>query len=100
MELNDLSERFAHSTKAAGDKPAAQCFGWIVSEGTFKPGLLYNAERVRAKTLTFELYEPDKDNEPVYLGRVTVKLQNHLKPCGPGAMHTGLELEVIHAERT
>ena len=63
----------------------------------FHAGLLYNPKPVRAKTLTFRLYEPDKDNEPVFLGEVQVRLQNTLRPCGSGELHTGLELEVMSA---
>ena len=97
MDFSALSERFAHSTKQAGKddpKPACQAFGWIVRDGVFYAGLLYNPKQVRAKTLTFELYEPDKDNEPVHLGSVTVRLRKSLRPCKAGELHTNLELEV------
>jgi hypothetical protein len=100
LQFNDLSERFAFSTKLGADeKPLAQCFGWVVEDGAFKPGLLYNSERVRVKTLAFELYEPGEDNAPVYLGQVKVKLADQLSPCGDGEMHTGLELGVLSASR-
>ena len=96
--LLEFSERFAHSTKAAGDgKPAAQCFGFVARGGTFYAGLVYTPERVRAKTLTLELFEPGEGNEPVRLGSVTVRLKNHLKACGAGEMFSGLELEIIRA---
>lgn len=97
LNLLELSERFAHSTRKAGDKPALQCFGWVATGGTFFSGLAYTPERVRVKTLELILYEPGDDNEPVRLGSVTVRLKNHLLPCGPGAMHAGLELEIIRA---
>lgn len=97
-DLNALSERFAYSTKQAGkdDKmPACQCFGWIVRDGVFYAGLLYNPKLVRAKALTFELFEPGEKTEPVALGSVKVRLENTLRPCGSGELHTDLELEVI-----
>lgn len=76
--------------------PACQCFGVIVSGGVFYPGLLINPLPVRSKTLTFRLFEPDKNNEPVELGSVTVRLKDSLRPCESGEAHTGLELEVLH----
>ena len=66
-------------------------------DGLFCAGLLYNPFPVRAKTLTFKLYEPDKDNEPVELGSVTVRLKDSLRPCELGEAHTDLEWEVLSA---
>lgn len=99
MDFSALSERFAYSTKLGADKrPLVQCFGIIVSGGVCRPGLLYCARQVRNKTLTLELYEPGEKGQPVRLGSVTVKLRNQLRPCGDGAMHTGLEWEVLSKE--
>ena len=93
--LNELSERFAYSTKHVDGKPVVQSFGIIVQGGVCRPGLVFCGKQVRHKTLELKIYEPGDDNAPVYLGAVTVRLSNQLRPCAEGTMHTDLEWEVL-----
>lgn len=101
LRLNDLSERvaIARTPKQAGEKPALLAFGWIVEGGVFKAGILICQEDTRVRTATFELYEPDDDNAPAYLGSVKVKTGENFMKCKEFQAYTGRELEVISETR-